>query len=259
MISLSGGEKIKAQLMKIFMQEPTVLLMDEPSNDIDITTLELLEKIINEWKKIVLFISHDEMLIERTANMIIHIEQIQRKTKARYTVAKKSYREYTENRLYLYERKRQQAMNDRKEKKIRDEKYRKTFQSVEHSLKNCSRQSPGEAKDLKDKIRTVKAMGKRFAKENENMTEVPEQEEAIFFRLGDKSAAIPAGKTVMEYTLPELSISNAKSGDEEKILSRNIFLRVRGAEKICIIGKNGVGKTTLIKKIVEELLGRDDI
>lgn len=252
MTSLSGGEKIKAQMMKLFMQEPTVLFMDEPSNDIDITTLELLEKIINEWKQIVLFISHDEMLIERTANMIIHIEQIQRKTKARYTVAKMSYREYTENRLHLYERKRQQAMNDRKEKKIRDEKYRKIFQSVEHSLENCPWQS-------KDKMHTVKAMGKRFAKEDENMTEIPEQEEAIFFRLGDKSAAIPAGKTVIEYTMPKLSISNEKSGDEEKILSRNIFLRVRGAEKICIVGKNGVGKTTLIKKIAEELLGRDDI
>lgn len=259
MTSLSGGEKIKAQMMKLFMQEPTVLLMDEPSNDIDITTLELLEKIINEWKQIVLFISHDEMLIERTANMIIHIEQIQRKTKAKYTVAKMSYREYTENRLNLYEQKRQQAMNDRREKKIRDEKYRRVRQSVEHSLENCSRQSPGEAKDLKDKMHTVTAMGKRFAKEDKNMTEMPEQEEAIFFRLGDKSAAIPAGKTVIEYTLPELSISNEQSGDEEKILSRNIFLRVRGAEKICVVGKNGVGKTTLIKKIAEELLGRKDI
>ena len=40
-------------MMKLFMEEPTVLFMDEPSNDIDITTLELLEKIINEWKQIV--------------------------------------------------------------------------------------------------------------------------------------------------------------------------------------------------------------
>lgn len=86
-----------------------------------------------------------------------------------------------------------------------------------------------------------------------------EQEEAIFFRLGNKAATVPAGKTVMEYKLPKLSIFNEKSGNEEKILSRNIFLRVRGAEKICIVGKNGVGKTTLIKKIAEELLERDDI
>lgn len=259
MTNLSGGEKIKAQMMKLFMQEPTVLFMDEPSNDIDINTLELLEKIINEWKRIVLFISHDETLIERTANMVIHIEQVQRKTNAKYTVEKMPYREYIENRLRLYERKKQQAVNDRREKKIRDEKYRRVMQSVEHSLKNCSRQSPGEAKNLKDKMHTVKAMGKRFAKEDENMTEIPEQEEAIFFRLGDKAAALPAGKTVIEYKLPKLSILNEKSGNEEKILSRNIFLRVRGAEKICIVGKNGVGKTTLIKKIAEELLERDDI
>lgn len=53
-----------------------------------------------EWKHIVLFISHDETLIERTANMVIHIEQIKRKTEARYTVAKLPYRNYVEERLH---------------------------------------------------------------------------------------------------------------------------------------------------------------
>lgn len=48
--TLSGGEKVKAQLMKLLMQEPTVLLLDEPSNDIDIACLELLEKIIHDRK-----------------------------------------------------------------------------------------------------------------------------------------------------------------------------------------------------------------
>ncbi len=75
--SLSGGEKVKAQLMRILLDGPTVLLLDEPSNDIDISTLELLERLINGWEHIVLFISHDETLIENTANMVIHIEQLQ--------------------------------------------------------------------------------------------------------------------------------------------------------------------------------------
>ena len=74
MFRLSGGEKIKAQLMRLLMQEPTALLLDEPSNDIDMATLELLETLIKEWEHIVLFISHDETLIENTANMVIHIE-----------------------------------------------------------------------------------------------------------------------------------------------------------------------------------------
>ncbi len=92
--SLSGGEKVKAQLMRLLMDNPTVLLLDEPSNDIDISTLELMEKLINNWKHIVFFISHDETLIENTANVVIHIEQIMRKTKSRYTIVKDNYKNY---------------------------------------------------------------------------------------------------------------------------------------------------------------------
>ena len=62
------------------MQKPDVLLLDEPSNDIDIETLEYLEKFINNCKIPILFISHDETLIENTANLIIHIEQLRRNT-----------------------------------------------------------------------------------------------------------------------------------------------------------------------------------
>ena len=72
MKTLSGGERVKAQMMRILMESPTVLLLDEPSNDIDIETLELMEGIINGWKGPVLFISHDETLIEHTANRVIH-------------------------------------------------------------------------------------------------------------------------------------------------------------------------------------------
>ena len=237
MSSLSGGEKIKAQLMNLLMQNPTALFMDEPSNDIDISTLELLEKIINDWKGIVLFISHDETLIERTANMIIHIEQLQRKTKAKYNVARLSYRKYVETRLQLFERQEQQANNDRREKKIRDEKYRKIMQSVEHSLNSCSRQDPFKAKCLKSKMHTVKSMEKRFAKEDNNMTEMPEQEEAIFFKLGNKEDSIPAGKVVLEYELDKLQVSRETEEDMVKTLARNIFLRVRGSEKYVLLEK----------------------
>ena len=254
MRNLSGGEKIKVQLMRLFMQDATVLLLDEPSNDIDITTLELLEKLIQEWKHIVLFISHDETLIEHTANMVIHLEQIKRKTKSRYTVEKCTYPDYVKNRLHRMERQEQKAMSDRREKELRDEKYQKVYQSVQSALGNCSRQAPAVAKNLKDKMHTVKSMGRRFEKADENMTEMPEQEEAIFFKLGDKSASIPAGKTVMEYHLPKLQTT-----DGERTLSEKIDLKIRGSEKICIVGANGAGKTTLLKKIAEELRNRTDV
>lgn len=254
MRNLSGGEKIKVQLMRLFMQDATVLLLDEPSNDIDITTLELLEKLIQEWKHIVLFISHDETLIEHTANMVIHLEQIKRKTKSRYTVEKCTYPDYVKNRLHRMERQEQKAMSDRREKELRDEKYQKVYQSVQSALGNCSRQAPAVAKNLKDKMHTVKSMGRRFEKADENMTEMPEQEEAIFFKLGDKSASIPAGKTVMEYHLPKL-----QTPEGERTLSEKIDLKIRGSEKICIVGANGAGKTTLLKKIAEELRNRTDV
>ena len=254
MDSLSGGEKVKTQLMRLFIQDVTVLLLDEPSNDIDIVTLELLENIINDWEHIVLFISHDETLIENTANMVIHIEQIKRKTKARYTVARLPYRRYVEERLHKFERQEQKALNDLKEKQIRDEKYRKVMQNVQSALVKCSRQAPSVAKNLKDKMRTVKSMGKRFEKADENMTEMPEQEEAIFFKLGDKSSYIPAGKTVIEYELSKLMTPDGK-----RVLAENIKLIIRGAKKVCIVGANGAGKTTLLRKIAEELTNRNDL
>ncbi|MCR5824356.1 MAG: ATP-binding cassette domain-containing protein [Lachnospiraceae bacterium] len=254
MACLSGGEKVKAQFMRLLMKRPTVLLLDEPSNDIDIETLELLEKIIREWKHIVLFISHDETLIENTANMVIHIEQICRKTKSRYTIVKDDYKSYLERRSDLFDKQEQKALNDRREKKIRDEKFNKVYQSVDHALGAISRQDPSTAKNLKDKMHTVKAMGKRFEKEDEKMTDFPEQEEAIFFKLGGENSHMPAGKTVLEYSLDELT-----TPDGERVLARDIFLRVRGPERICIVGSNGAGKTTLLKKMAEELLARKDL
>lgn len=254
MSELSGGEKVKAQMMRLLMEDVTVLLLDEPSNDIDLATLELLEKLIREWEHIVVFISHDETLIENTANMVIHIEQIMRKTKSRYTVAKLPYRTYVEERLQNFERQEQKAQSDRREKAMRDEKYRRVYQSVQNALNNCSRQAPSVAKNLKDKMHTVKAMNRRFEKEDARMTEMPEQEEAIYFQLGGAEAAMPAGKTVIEYQLPKL-----ETPDGERILAENITLKIRGPEKICIVGPNGAGKTTLLKKIAAELKAREDL
>lgn len=260
MDSLSGGEKVKTQLMRLFIQDVTVLLLDEPSNDIDIVTLELLENIINDWEHIVLFISHDETLIENTANMVIHIEQIKRKTKARYTVARLPYRRYVEERLHKFERQEQQALYDRRQKKLRDEKYRRILQSVDRAQQTISGAGKDlcdkmqAARNLKDKMHTVKSMGKRFEKADENMTEMPEQEEAIFFRLGDKSSYIPAGKTVIEYELSKLMTPDGK-----RVLAENIKLIIRGSEKVCIVGANGAGKTTLLRKIAEELTNRNDL
>ena len=235
-----------------YLEEEGITISD--LNDNPDALLDLEKMMYTEPLYIVLFISHDETLIERTANMVIHIEQIIRKTKARYTVAKLPYRRYVEERLHKFEIQKQRALSDRREKKIRDEKYQRVMQSVQGALRSCTRQAPSVAKNLKDKMHTVKAMERRFEKEDENMTQMPEQEEAIFVKLGDENSHIPAGKTVIEYELSKLVTPDGK-----RILAEGIHLKIKGSEKICMIGANGAGKTTLLKKIAEELLNRNDI
>lgn len=252
--TLSGGEKVKAQMLRLLIAEPDILLLDEPSNDIDLETLEWLEKLILSWKRIVLFISHDETLIENTANMVIHLEQIKRKTLCRYTAVRLPYLQYLEERSAQLKNQERKAANDRRDKKLREEKYQRIFQSVEHAQNSITRQNPSKGRLLKKKMHSVKAMERRFAREDENMTEVPEEETAIFFKLGDETARIPAGKTVIEYSLPALY-----TPDQERVLVENIHLQIRGSEKICIVGENGAGKTTLLRQIAEELLRRTDI
>ena len=255
MRTLSGGERVKAQMMRILIENPTILLLDEPSNDIDIETLEWMEKFINGWKHAVLFISHDETLIEHTANRVIHFEQIRRKTKCRHTVANVPYRTYVEERLNAFEKQEQIALGERREKKIRDEKLRRMEQSVGARLDNIThadRDAIGRL--LKKKMKNVKSMEKRFEREDEDMTEMPEQEEAIFFKLGDENSRIPSGKWVLQYEAEDLYAL-----DGSRPLAKGLELKIRGSEKIGIIGTNGCGKSTFIAKIANELLSRDDI
>lgn len=254
METLSGGEKIKICLMRLLLEEPTVLLLDEPSNDLDTDTLCLLEDIINNFKHIVIFISHDEVLIENTANMVIHLEQIKRKTVSRYTVSRLPYLDYMEDRMRGFSNQERKAENDRRLKKVRDEKLNRIYQSVEHAQATITRRDPAGGRLLKKKMHAVKSMAHRFEREEQDMAEKPDKEEAIFFKLGDGSSSIPLGKTVIEFELPKLY-----TPDDRVLLSENISLSLRGPEKICITGKNGSGKTSLIHKIAEILLCRTDI
>ncbi|MDO4322374.1 MAG: ATP-binding cassette domain-containing protein [Lachnospiraceae bacterium] len=258
MHTLSGGEKIKAQLARIWMARPTVLLLDEPSNDIDIETLEWLESMLLKAHQPVLYVSHDETLIEKTANVIIHIEQLRRKTVSRYTVAHTSYRAYLRQRSAQLESQRREAQNERRQEKRRQEKYQRLQQKVENAQNAVSRQDPHAGQLLKKKMKAVKSMERRFQREAAGMTGMPESEEAIFLKLG-QDVSLPAGKTVLDFRLERLTVRDSAPEISDQVLAENISLFVKGGEKICIVGRNGAGKTTLLKKIAEELLSRTDI
>lgn len=255
--TLSGGERIKLQMARILIAQPTVLLLDEPSNDIDIGTLEWLERLLLDSAVPVLYISHDETLIERTANVIIHIEQIHRKTVSRYTIARTTYQEYKKHREAHLEKQRLEAYNERRQEQIRQEKFRKIQQKVEHEQRTISRQDPHGGQLLKKKMKAVKSLEHRYVREAQKMTQIPETEEAIFMKFGE-GIRMPSGKTVLELCMEQLTVPQPYA-HSEAVLAEHIFLRVKGGEKVCIIGKNGVGKTTLLRKIAQELLAREDI
>ena len=255
---LSGGEKIKVQLIRILIEEPTMLLLDEPSNDLDIETLEWLEHFIRSSEIPVLYISHDETLLERTANMIVHIEQLRRKTAPRFTVAHTSYPEYIAARTAQFEKQEQLAESERREYAKQQEKFRQIQQKVAHRQETISRQDPHGGRLLKKTMHRVKAYEARFEKEFESMTERPEYEEAMFTKFGSR-ASVPGGKVVLDFALDELCIPQGEGDVIPTVLARSVRLLVRGPDHICITGKNGCGKTTLMRLLAEELLQRTDI
>ncbi len=249
--TLSGGEKVKVQLARLLMEEPDILLLDEPTNDLDIPTLQWLEAFIAGSRLPILYISHDEALIEHTANVILHMEQIVRKTKCRISVSRCPYREYLSRRRSSFAHQEQVAKKQRDDYEKQMEKWRRIYNRVDHEQEVISRQDPGGARLLKKKMHSVKAMGKRFERAKEEFLDFPQEEEAILAKF-DESIHMPSGKVVLDFSSDRLSIGN-------RSLSRNLRLLVSGNEHICIIGRNGAGKSTLLKLLWNELENRRDI
>lgn len=249
--TLSGGEKVKLQLALILAREPDFLLLDEPSNDLDLETLQWLETFLNTCGIPALYVSHDETLLENTANVIVHLEQLRRKTVPRCTVARMSYRPYVKERLRLFERQEQLAHKEKSEYEKQQERFRRLQSGVEYRQAHISRGDPHGGKMIKRKMKSVKSMGRRFERQQKAMTELPDSEDAILIQFGENTS-IPGGKTVLDFRRDTLEAGG-------RVLARGVALHVTGPERIGIIGRNGAGKTTLLRQIAGELLPRPDV
>ena len=241
---LSGGEKIKLALLKVLMNEPDLLLLDEPSNDLDLETVYWLEDFIKNSELAILYISHDTELLKATAEGIVNLGK-------KSVFMPISYDDFIDRKNRKYERDLRIANKQRADYKNKMEKLQQIYQRVDHELNVISRADPAGGRILAKKMHAVKSTKRRFEREAENFVKIPEVEDSILIKFSNYEP-LPPSKSVINLVDYELKI-------DDHFLAKNINLDFYGQDKIGIIGKNGVGKTTLFRALIDMLKNRTDI
>lgn len=247
--SLSGGEKLKIQLIKSLATPSDIIFLDEPSNDLDLDTLLWLENYIITSPKTILFVSHDEDFLSKTATKIIHLESVKKKTLAKTTVQELDYSDYAKQRQQAYQRQVQQARNDKKEFDKAMNKHLRQKSQVRHTLLNTHDATLGRL--IAKKMKNVLSREKRYERMKEKLTQVPFHEDAISLFFSDISP-LAVRKHI-------LHLENFQLKVDEQLLVQNIHFNVNGQDKIGIIGPNGIGKSSFLKIIYQKLRQRADI
>ena len=237
--TLSGGETLKVQLLKILSTNWDILFLDEPSNDLDIDTMIWLENFLQNTPQTVMFVSHDESLLSHAATKIVHLELVKKKQEAKTTVRNLDYENYSQQRQTAFEKQTKDAKKEREEYQKTMEKHRRVKQSVEHVLRNTHDSTAGRL--VAKKMKNVLLQGKRFEREAAELTELPIQADAINLKF---PAITPLPSTKRVVTLEQMCL---KVG--ERTLAQNINFELLGQEKIGIIGENGAGKSTFLKEL----------
>ena len=221
--SLSGGERTRLALAALLLEKPDLLLLDEPTNHLDIGTLKWLEQYLSSYKGTIMIVSHDRYFLDRTVNRIFEVENHKVYCyDGNYTAfaAKKSQRRESELRAYNNQQReiaRQEEMI-RRMKQHNTEKLVKRAQSREKRLEHVERLTRPEGEMGRMKI---------HFKQN--------------FQSGN------------DVIMAEGLTKEFGRGADRKRLFENAALDIKRGERICIVGPNGVGKTTLLRMIMGEL------
>ena len=247
--SLSGGEALKIQLIHELAKPFEILFLDEPSNDLDLETIDWLKGRIQKMRQTVIFISHDEDFLSQTAETVIHLRLVKHRKEAETLVEHLDYDRYSEQRKAHFARQSQQAANDQRAYDKTMEKHRRVKQNVETALRNTKNDVAGRL--LAKKMKNVLSQEKRFKKEAQSMTQKPLEEEQIQLFFSDIEP-LAASKVLIQLEKENLSIG-------QRVLAQELQLTVRGQDKIGIIGPNGVGKSTLLAKLHQLLNDKREI
>lgn len=240
--TLSGGERIKIQMIKLTLKTCDLYLFDEITNAIDNSTLDLIKSFIINLSKPVIIASHHASFISQTCNCILHLEQLKRKHQMVYTFLKMGYEDYLSFRNSKIKKQNDEAYQTRKEQNRKQEILKKQHEKVENALNNAVR-DPTQGRLLAKKMRNIKSQEKKL--NNSNLVDyyVPEEEINIFFETEKRENP---NRTILSFSDFCLKI-------DDQILSSSINLVIKGNSRIGITGENGAGKTTLIKEIVQKI------
>ena len=220
---LSGGEKTIVNLGALLLKEPSILLLDEPTNHLDMEKLEWLEKFLKEYKGTILMVSHDRYFLDKVATKTILLENGKEKI-------------YFGNYSYFLK-------EDEKRTLAEFENYKnqqKMIKKMKESIKTLRKF--GELAKNEMFFKRAKSIEKKLAK-IEQLPQVDlEQKTLLNFKLNIDSRS---GKDVV-------IINNLNKNFESKNIFENANLQIHYGEKIALIGKNGTGKSTLLKIIMNE-------
>lgn len=213
---LSGGEKTRVSLAKLLLQEPDLLILDEPTNHLDLVSIEWLEEYLKKYNKAFLLVSHDRIFLDNVCNKIFEIEN------------KKLYK-YDGNFSSFIIQKEMILKGEIKRYEKEQEKIKKMEEYIDRFRAGIkARQAKGRQKIL-DRI--------------ERMDDPVFNPQRMKLKFEVTSAT---GDNVLKVKGVE------KEFDGKKVLNNINFELFRG-ERVGIIGKNGIGKSTLLKIIVDKM------
>jgi len=214
--SFSGGEKTRIAFAKLLMLEPDLLILDEPTNHMDIEIIEWLEDYLKSYRGAVLIITHDKYFINKVVRKIYEIDS------QSIEVYHGNYDEYETEKLNRYD--------------LLVKKYEKQQKQIAHlqSFVDRFRYKATKAKSAQDRIKKLNRIER---------IELPNRS-SNHLNINFKTKR-PTNAFILE-------MNNLSIGYDKPLIS-DINMKMRGFEKIGIIGNNGTGKTTLIKTILGEI------